>query len=161
MLKLFFEIINSLGYNLSSSFPIKLENCQVCVLPKVLLATKYTYSEEYHSFIWVSATHFSRAVVSDSLQPHGLHHARLPCPSPTPGACSNSFPWSRWCHPPISSSVVPFSSCPQSFPASGSFLMVLLFPSGGQSTGVSVSASVLPMNIQGWFPLELTGWISL
>ena len=89
MLKLFFEIINSLGYNLSSSFPIKLENSQVFVLPKVFLATKYTYSEEYRSFIWVSSAHFSRAVVSDSLQPHGLQHARLPCPSPTPAACSN------------------------------------------------------------------------
>ena len=161
MLKLFFEIINSLGYNLSSSFPIKLENCQVCVLPKVLLATKYTYSEEYHSFIWVSSTHFSHAVVSDSLQPHGLHHARLPCPSPTPGACSNSFPWSRWCHPPISSSVNPCSSRLQSFPASGSFPMSQFFTSCGQSIGVSASTSVLPVNIQDWFPLAWTGWISL
>ena len=91
--------------------------------------------------------------MSDFLQPHGLQHARLPCPSPTPGACSNSCPLSRWCHPTISSSFVPFS-CPQSFPASGSFPMSRLFASGGQSIGVS--ASVLPMNIQGWFPLGLT-----
>ena len=93
--------------------------------------------------------------------PHGLQHARLPCPSPTPEACSNSCPSSWWFHPTISSSVVPFSSCLQSFPASGSFQMSHFFPSGGQSIGVSASASVLPMNIQDWFPLGLTGWISL
>ena len=104
---------------------------------------------------------FSRSVVSDSLQPHGLQHARLPRPSPAPRACSNSCPLSRWCHPTISSSVVPFSSCPQSFPASGSFLMSQLFTAGGQSIGTSASTSVLPMNIQGWFPLGLTGLISL
>ena len=100
-------------------------------------------------------------VMSDSLRPHGLQHARLPCPSPTPGACSNSCPSSPWCHPTISSSVIPFSSRLQSFPASGSFPMSQFFISGGQSIGVSASASVLPMNIQGWFPLGLTGWISL
>ena len=104
---------------------------------------------------------FSYSVVSDSLQPQGLQHARLPCPSPTPGACSNSCPLSRWCHPTISSSVVPFSSCPQSFPASGSFQMSQLFSSGGQSIGVSASASVLVRNIQSWSPLGWTGWISL
>ena len=104
---------------------------------------------------------FSCSVKSDSLRPHGLQHARLPCPSPTPGACSNSCPWSRWCHPTISSCVVPFSSCLQSFPTSGSFPMSQFFTSGGQSIGVSASASVLPMNIQDWFPLGLTGWISL
>ena len=92
--------------------------------------------------------------MSDSLQPHGLQHARLPCPSPTPGACSNSCP-SQWCHPTISSSVIPFSSCPQFFPASGSFPVSQFFPSGGQNIGISASASVLPMNIQDWFPL---GW---
>ena len=86
-----------------------------------------------------------------TLQSHELHHARLTCPTPAPGACSNSCPSSRWCHPIISSSVVPFSSCPQSFPPSGSFPMSQLFASGGQSIGVSASASVLPMNIQGWF----------
>ena len=91
----------------------------------------------------------------------GLEHARLPCPSPTPGACSNSCPSSRWCHPTISSSVVPFSSCPQSFPASGSIQMSWFFASGGQSMGASASASVLPMNIQDWFPLGLISLISL
>ena len=104
---------------------------------------------------------FSHSVVSDSLRPHGLQYARLPCPSPTPRACSNSCPSSQWCHPTISSSVVPFSSCLQSFPASGSFPMSNFFASGGHSTGVSASASVLPVNIQGWFPLGLTSWISL
>ena len=101
----------------------------------------------------------SCSVVSDSSRPHGLRHTRPPCPSPTPGACSNSCPLSRWCHPTISSSVVPFSSCPQSSPASGSFPMSQFFASGGQSIGAS--ASVLPMNIQDWFPLGVTGWISL
>ena len=104
---------------------------------------------------------FSHSVVSDSLRPHGLQHARPPCPSPTPGFCSNSCPSSQWCHPTISSSVVPFSSCLKSFPASGSFPMSWLFASGGQSIGVSASASVLPMNIQDWFPLGRTGLISL
>ena len=103
---------------------------------------------------------FSRTVVSDSLQPHELRHARPPCPSPTPGTYPNSCPLSRWCHPAISSSVVPFSSCLQSFPVSGSFPMSQFFASGGQSIGVSASASVLPMNIQSWFPLGWTGWIS-
>ena len=96
--------------------------------------------------------HFSRSVMSDSLRPHGLQHTRLPCPSLTPGAYSNSCPSSRWCHPTISSSVVPFSSCLQCFPASESFQM---------SIGVSASASVLPKNIQDWFTLGWTGWISL
>jgi len=104
---------------------------------------------------------FRCSVVSNSLQPHGLQHARLPCPSPTPEACSNSCPSSKWCHPTISSSVVPFSSCLQSLPASRSFPMSQFFTSGGQSIGVSASASVLPMNIQGWFPLGLAGWMSL
>ena len=97
----------------------------------------------------------------DSLQPHGLQHARPPCPSPTPGACSNSCPLSQWYHPTISSSVIPFSSCLQSFLASGSFPRSQFFTSGGQSIGVSASASVLPMNIQDWCPLGWTGWISL
>ena len=101
---------------------------------------------------------FSCSVMSDSLQPHEVQYARLPCPSPTPGACSNSCLLSQWCHPTISSSVVPFSSCLQSFPASGSFQLSQFFASGGQSIGVS--ASVLPMNIQDWFPLGLTGLIS-
>ena len=104
---------------------------------------------------------FSCSVVSDSFRPHELKHARLPCPSPTPGVYSNSCPSSQWCHPAISSSVVPFSSCPQSLPASGSFPMSQLFVWGGQSIGVSASASVLPVNTQDWPPLGLTGWISL
>ena len=99
--------------------------------------------------------------MSDSLRPHGLQHARLPFPSPTPEAYSNSFPLSWWCHPSISSSVVPFSCCLQSFPASETFQMTQFFTSDGQSIGTSVSASVLAMYIQGWFPLGLTGWISL
>ena len=96
-----------------------------------------------------------------SLQPHELQHSRPPCPSPTPRVHSNSCPLSLWCHPAISPSVVPFSSCPQSLPASGSFPMSQLFTWGGQSTGVSASGSVLPMNTQDWSPLEWTGWISL
>ena len=101
------------------------------------------------------------SVVSDSWQPHGLQHARLPCPSLPPRVCSNSCPLSQWCHPAMSSSVISFSSYPQSFPASGSFSMSQLFTSGGQSIGASASASVLSVNIQGWFPLALTGLILL
>ena len=101
-----------------------------------------------------SSVHFSRSVVSDSLRPHGLQHARPPCPLPMPGVYSNSSPWSRWCHPTISSSVIPFSSHLQSFLASGSFQMSWFFTSGGQSIGVSASASVLPMNIQDWFRID-------
>ena len=97
----------------------------------------------------------------NSLQLHGLQHTRLPCPSLSPRVCSNSCQLSRWCHPTISPSAVPFSFCPQSFPASGSFPMSWLFTSSGQSIGVSASASALPMTIQGWFPLWLTGLISL
>ena len=104
---------------------------------------------------------FSRSVMSNCLWHHGLQHTRLPCPSPTPRAYLNSCPSSRWCHPTISSSVVPFSSCPQSLPASKSFPMSQLFAWGGQSTGVSASASVLPMNTQDLSPSEWTGWISL
>ena len=103
---------------------------------------------------------FSSSVMSGSLWPHGLQHARLPCPSPILGACSNSWPLCRWCHPTISSSVIPFSSCPQSFPASGSFQMSQLFASGGQRIRASASASVLPINIQSRFPLGLTSLIS-
>ena len=103
---------------------------------------------------------FSHSVMSDSFWPHGLQHARLLCPSPTPKACSNSCPSSRWCHSTISSSVIPFSSCFQSFLASGSFPLSQLFVSGGQSIGISASPSVLPMNNQDWH-LGWTGWISL
>ena len=112
--------------------------------------------------IWdQSDSQFTRSVLSDFLRPHGLQHARLPCPSPTPRACSNSCPLSQWCHPIISSSVVHFSSCLQSFPASGSFPMNQFFTSGGPSIGVAASTSVLQMNSQDWSPLECTGWISL
>ena len=103
----------------------------------------------------------SPSIVSNSLQPHGRQHSRLPCPSPTPGACSNLCPLSWWSHPIISSSVNLFSFCLQSFPASGSSPKSQLFTSGGQSTGASASGSVLPMNIKGWFPLGLTGLISM
>ena len=104
---------------------------------------------------------FSHSVVSDSLRPHEPQHARPPCPSPATGVPPNSCAPSRWCHPTISSSVVPFSFCPQSFPASGSFPMSQLFASGGQSVGVSALASVLPMNTYDWSPLGWTGWVSL
>jgi len=103
----------------------------------------------------------SRSVVSNSLRSHGPRHSRPPCPTPTPGVYSNTCPLSWWYHPTISSSVVPFSSCLQSFPASGSFQISQFFASGGQGIGVSASASVLPMNTQDWFPLGQTGWISL
>ena len=105
----------------------------------------------------ISSVQFSHSVMSDSLQPHGLQHTRPPGPSPTPGVHPNACPSSWWCHPTISSSVIPFSSCLQSFQASGSFLMSQLFESGGQSIGVSASTSVLPMNIQDWSPLGWTG----
>ena len=108
-----------------------------------------------------SVFQFSRSVVSDSLRPRELKNSRPPCPSPTLGVYSNSCPLSWWCHPTIPSSVIPFSSCSQSFPASESFQMSQLFASGGRSTGVSASASVLPMNTQDWSPLGWTGWISL
>ena len=108
-----------------------------------------------------SLVQFSHSVISDSLWPHELQHTRPPCPSPTPGVHSHSCPSSRWCHPTISSSVIPFSSCPQSLPASGAFPMSQLFAWGGQSIGVSASASFLPKNTQDWSPLGWTCWISL
>ena len=117
-----------------------------------------TISWSYKS---ISSGQFSHSVVPNSLWPNELQHAMPLCPSPTPGIHSNSCPLSRWCHPTISSSVVPFSSCLQSFAASGSFPISQFFASGDQSIGISVSASVLPMNIKDWFPLGWTGWISL
>ena len=126
------------------------------LLPILLFIYLYSFNPEPSHKV-----QFSCSVLSDSLPPHGLQHARLPCPSQIPGACANSCPLSRWCHPTISSSFVPFSSHLQSCPASGSFPMNQFFVSGGQSIGVSASASVLPMNIQDWFPLGWTGWISL
>ena len=129
-------------------------------------STRYTICGEVDAgrvqiFSLSGLVQFSHSVVSDSLQPPRLQHARPPCPSPAPGACSSSCPLSQWCHPTISPSIVPFSSCLQSFPASGSFSMSRFFTSDSQSIGVSASASVLPMNIQDWFSLGLTGWISL
>ena len=118
-------------------------------------------SNPYSLSLFKISVQFSHSVMSDALQPHEPQHARPPCPSPTPRVYPNSCPLSPWCHPTISSSVVPFSSCPQSFPASGSFPMSQLFASSGQSIGVSASTSVLPMNTQDWSPLGWTGWISL
>ena len=129
---------------------------EITIVLQHAAAMFYVYFPFLHSSV-----QFSCSVMSDSLRPHGLQHARPPCLSPSPGVYSNSCPLSRWYHPTISSSVVPFSSCPQSFPASGSFQMSQLFASGGQSTGISASTSVLPMNIQDWFPLGWTGWMSL
>ena len=126
------------------------------MFPKILFF-KWLYSTS----VQFSSVQFSRSVMSDSLRPHESQHARPPCPSPTPGVHPNSRPSSRWCHPAISSSVVPFSSCPKSLPASESFPMSQLFAWGGQSTGVSALASFLPKNIQDWSPLEWTVWISL
>ena len=125
------------------------------------MGTEFQHQFSSVQFSSVSLVRFSRSVVSDSLRPHESQHARPPCPSPTPGVHSNSCPSSPWCHPAISSSVMPFSSCPQSLSASESFPMSQLFAWGGQSTGISALASFLPMNTQGWSPLEWTGWISL
>ena len=141
----------------------------VCIF-QILFHYRLLQDIEYSSLCyivvpcWLSfsvSVQFNRSVTSNSLQPHGQKHTRLPCPSPTPGACSNSCSLSQWCHPTISSSVVSFSSCLQSFPASESFPVSQSFASGGQSIGVLASASVLPMNIQDWFSLGWTGLISL
>ena len=141
----------------------------------MLLINLLPVSYEYFSDLWLpwfeswtthgvhqfSSVQFRCSVVSDSLQPHELYNSRPPCPSPTPGVHSNSRPLSQWYHPAISSSVIPFSSCPQSLPASESFPMSQLFAWGGRSTGVSALASYLPKKSQGWSPSEWTGWISL
>ena len=128
----------------------------------------YTYnwfslldSTNKHNIVKQPSVQFSCSGVSDSLWPREPQHARPPCPSPTPGVHPNPCPLSQWCHPTISTSVIPFSSCPQSFPASGSFQMSQLFASGGQSIRVSGSTSVLPMNTQDWSPLGWCGWISM
>ena len=131
---------------------------------KCIILTDQKGKDKYLHICWkgfdkIQSVQFSRSVMSDSLQPHELQHARPPCPSSTPRVHTNSCPSSQRCHPAMSSSVFPFSSCPQSLPASGSFPMSQLFAWGGQSIGVS--ASVLPMNTQNWSPLEWTGWISL
>ena len=133
-------------------------------VPKLSLLVPHSllsFRAAWNSSLFFSSVHYSCSVLSDCLWPNGLQHARPPYPSPTPGVYSNSCPLSRWCHSTISSSLTPFSSHLQSFSASGSFLMSQFFASGGQSIGVSASASVLPMNIQDWFPLGWTGWISL
>ena len=131
---------------------------------KIALKLLYTHKNTQANIFFtcnVSSVQFSCSVVSNSLWPHESQHAKPPCPSSTPRVHSNSCPSSQWCHPAISSSVIPFSSCPQSLPASGSFPMSQFFTWGGQSIGVSASASVLPMNIQDWSLLGWTGWISL
>ena len=131
---------------------------------KVLSITNYQGNENQNQNEMsphICSVQFSCSVISNSLWPHKLQHTRPSCPSPTPGVHPNPCPLSQWCHPTISSSVVPFSSCPQSFPASGSFQKSQLFVSGGQTTGVSASTSVLPMKTQDWSPLGWTGWISL
>ena len=129
------------------------EACSFCTA--LLMSWRWKY------LVFVSSVQFSRSVVSDYLRPNESQHARPPCPSPTPAVHSNSCPSSRWCHPTISSSVVPFSSYPQSLPASESFPMSQLFTWDGQSTGVSASASFPPKKSEGWSPSEWTGWISL
>ena len=126
-----------------------------------ILAWEMPWREEPCRLQSLSSVQFSCSVVSDSLQPHEPQHARPPCPSPTARVHPIPCPLCQWCHPTISSFVVPFSSCPQSFPASGSFQVSQLFASGGQTIGVSASTSDLPMNTQDWSPLEWTGWISL
>ena len=131
--------------------------CHPLLLLPAIFPSIRVFSNEINSSQF-SSVQFSHSVVSNSLRPHEQEHARPPCPSPTPGIHPNPCPSSRWCHP---SSVVPFSSCPQSFPASGSFPMSQLFTSGGQSFGVSAPASLLPTNTQDWSPLGWTGWMSL
>ena len=157
-----FFVVHQTVFNISYSLWI------IINLASLSVTCPYKYvSPQFIAFIFWRLFHgintqvqFSHSVVSNSLQPHGLQHTRPPCPSPTHRACSNSCPSSHeWCHPTISSSVTPFSSCPQSFPASRSFPMNQFFTSGGQSIGTS--ASVLPKNIQDWFPLGLTALISL
>ena len=130
---------------------------------RLLCRILLVHSDTLHIKYWFqfSSIQFSCSFVSDSLQPHEPQHARPPCPSTTPRVHPNPCPSSRWCHPTISSSVIPFSSCLQSFPASGSFIMSQLFASGGQSIGVSALASFLPKNSQDWYPLEWIGWMSL
>ena len=133
-------------------------------LPRFLTFNHISKSQPFNpssEVLGISSVQFNLSVLSDSLQPLGLQHTRPPCPSPTPRVYWNPCPLGHWCHPTISSCVIPFSSCPQSFPTPRSLPVSQLSASGGQSIGVSASASVLPMNIQDWFPLGWTGWISL
>ena len=159
-----FEILWSFLFSLSLSFSFFTYYYffyiyYLFTFPTVLFPLQLIFNV-YTSFQF-SSVQFSGSVVPDSLWPHEPQHARPPCPSPTPGVQPNPCPSSWWCHPTISSSVVRFSSCSQSFPASGPFPMSQLFTSGGQSIGISASTSVLPMNTQDWTPLEWTGWIYL
>ena len=151
------QMVNVVSFDLSGegTVGVEINTGNMCSLN---LTKSYCYISPSFPF---SSVQFSRSVVSDSLRPHEPHHARPPCPSPTPRVHPNPCPSSRWCHPIISSSVVFFSSCPRSFPASGSFPVSQLFASGDQSIGVSTSTSVLQMNTQDWSPLGWTGWISL
>ena len=151
-------LLNSIAYDI-----ILTQNCSTSECVSTILKTlfKELSGEQNRHHLLRFSVQFSRSVMSDSLRPHELQHTRPPCPSPTPGVHPNPCPLSQWCHPTISSSVVPFSSCLQPFPASGSFPVSQFFASGGQSIGVSASASVLPVNIQDWSPWWLTGWISL
>ena len=167
LFKLFFPILDAeliqfscfhISTPLWSLYPLMIWDAIISSFTLNILNIKYDFYL-VHPLYQFSSVQFSCSVVSDSSQPHGLQHSRLPCPSSTPGAYSNSCPSSWWYHPTISSSVVPFSSRLQSFPASGSFPISQFFPSG-QSIGISAS-SVLPMNIQDWFPLGWPGWISL
>ena len=143
----------------------QMPSCLVAFVPTVPSAKSnspnFFTGTTYNFSLWPCSVQFSRSVMSDSLRPHESQHARPPCPSPTPGVHSDSRPSSQRCHPAISSSVVSFSSCPQSLPASESFPMSQLFTWGGQIIGVSASASVLPLNTQDWSPVGWTGWISL
>ena len=147
-----------------ASFLISVSVCSSAKWGELMFLSCKTVAKDKWDNIHVltyCVSQFSHSVLSDSLRPHGLQHARPPCPSPTPGVHSKSCLLSRWCHPALSSSVVPFSSCPQSLPASGSFPKSQLFTWGGQNTGASALASFLPKNTQRWSPLEWTGWISL
>ena len=140
---------------------VNLEKPEMGSMAKALFGYFQVDFRQLSSSVQFSSVQFSCSVVSNSLRPHGPQHARPPCPSPTPGVHPNPCPLSWWCHPTISSSVIPSSSWLQSFPAPGSFQMSQLFAWGGQSTGFSASASVLPMNIQDWSPLRWTSWVSL
>ena len=146
--------------DVESALPL-LHNSFPSLVASLSLSLSLSFPMFWEISLMIPSVQHNHSVVSDSLWPRGLQHTRLPCPSPTPRAYSNSCPLSWWCHPTISSFVISFSSCLQSAPESGSFPMGQLFPSGGQSIGASASASVLPMNIQDWFPIGLTGWISL
>ena len=152
---------NSVTTNCATAFPPSPKGTEESKVTPMQCAALVPTLCDHLGSLNLCSVQFSDSVTSDSLWPHGLHHARPPCPSITTGVYSNSCPLSQWCHPTSSSSIVPFSSCPRSFPVSGSFPVTQFFTSGGQNIGVSASTSVLPMNIQDWFPLGWTDWISL